>query len=633
MVTDRGQIKIMDFGLAKVRGGGQFTKVGTTLGTAAYMSPEQAQGIETDHRTDIWAFGVVLYEILTGKMPFQGDYEQAVIYAILNEEPDFPEEIPANLQPILQKALAKDLNERYQKVGEVLADLKSSDAEQTSVVSKPVGAGFKPAPTKKLGILVGGFAILILVAALVFFQNRSQPIDSLAVLPLDNLSGDPAQEYFSDGMTEALITDLSKIRALKVISRTSVMQFKNSTRPLPEIARELGVDAVIDGSVMRDGDNVRINVSLIEAATDRNLWADSYQRNLTDIFSLQRDIARTIAAQIKITLTPGEQQQLQNTEKIDPAAYEAYLKGTHHVIQYNTSDLLKSLDYFSQAVEIEPNFALGHVGIVRACVGLIDIGGLPFSELYPNGKSALEKALQLDNSLAEAYSAQGRFKHTAEWDWIGAERAFRKSLELNPNLAITYYDYAISLTTMDRREEALIMISKARSLDPLNVQINNDVAWINYYARRYDEAIRKYQNNLEMYPDFIMSHRELGWVYAEKSMFEEAIQSVQRAIALERSAYNLAQLAIVYAIAGQKDEAYAILNELLSTRQTEHLAATEFVWIYTALGDFDQVFRWLERSYQEHSGWPFDIKANPMAEPLRSDPRYAPFLRKMGLEP
>ena len=632
MVTDKGQVKIMDFGLAKVRGGAQVTKMGTTLGTAAYMSPEQAQGLKTDHRTDIWAFGVVLYEMLTGRMPFPGDYEQAVIYSILNEEPEFPEEISANLQQILQKALSKDLNDRYQNIGEVLANLESSDAGKTSGVAKSLGANrHSPLQNKRI-FLYGGIILLILLAGLIFFQNRSQPIDSLAVLPLDNLSGDPAQEYFSDGMTEALITYLSKISALKVISRTSVMQFKDSKKTLPEIARELGVKAVIEGSVMRDGDRVRITAQLIEAESDRHLWADSYERNLTDIFALQRDIAQAIAAQVKVTLTPGEQQQLQDAQPIDPRAYEAYLKGIHHVIRYNTSDLLKSLGYFSQAVEIEPDFALGYVGIVRACMGLMDQGGPPFSELYPKAKSALEKALQLDNSLGETHSVQGKFRQIAEWDFTGAERAFRKSLELNPNLGTTYQDYAIFLVTMERREEALTMITKARSLDPLSPFINNDVAWVHYYARRYDEAIREYQNNLETHPDFIMSHRELSWVYAQKSMFGEAIQSIQRAIALERSSLDLSYLAQIYAMAGKKEEAHEILNKLLSTR-TEYLPAFEIAGIYIALGDFDEAFRWLEISYQEHSGDLIYIKATPDFEPLRSDPRYAPFLRKMGLEP
>jgi len=630
MVTEKGQVKIMDFGLAKVRGSALLTQVGTTLGTAAYMSPEQARGEEVDQRSDIWAFGVVLYEMLTGKMPFPGDYEQAVIYAILNEDPEYPDDLPVNSKAILEKALAKNVAKRYQHTGELLAELSAVEINAKPGQSETTARHLRP---QSLIYLLAGFLILIMA---VWFLRPSgaekQTIDSIAVLPLDNLSGDPAQDYFSDGMTEALIADLAKISALKVISRTSVMQYKDARKPLPEIARELGVKAVIEGSVMRAGDRVRITAQLIEAETDRHLWADSYERNLADVFALQRDIAQAIAAQVRATLTPGEQKQLQDVKQIDPAAYEAYLKGVYHDTKYNPSDFLKSLEYFSIAVEKEPEFALGYVGIVRACTGLMDIGGLPFSELYPKAKSALDKALQIDDSLAEVYGIQGRFKHIAEWDWAGAEKAFRKSLQLNPNVADTYFDYASFLISMDRGDEALAMINKARTLDPLSAGTNNDVGWINYCVRRYDEAIREYRNNLEMYPDFIMSHRELGPVYAQKSMFTESIQSVQRAVELERSALNLAYLALVYARAGQKDEAFKILEELLSAREIEQAGPYDIAMIHTALGDIDEAFKWLEKSYQEHSGWPFFIKVEPMADPLRSDPRYGPFLRRMGLD-
>jgi len=633
MVTDKGQIKIMDFGLAKMRGGAQFTKIGTTLGTAAYMSPEQARGEEVDHRTDIWAFGVVLYEMLTGELPFKGDYEQAVLYTILNEQPEYPDDLPVNLKPILEKALAKNSAQRYQHIGELLADLNSAAINAKPGKSKATTVHRRP---QTLIYLLAGTGLLSLILAVWLFRSTSpekQTIDSIAVLPLANLSGDPAQDYFSDGMTEALIADLSKISALKVISRTSVMQYKDAKKPLPEIARELGVKAIIEGSVMRDGERVRITAQLIEAETDRHLWAKSYERNLANIFALQRDIAQAIAAQVRATLTPGEQRQLQDVKQIDPAAYEAYLKGVYHDTKYNPSDFLKSLDYFSIAVEKEPGFALGYVGIVRASTGLMDLGGRPFSELYPIAKSALDKALRIGDSRAEVYGSQGRFKHIAEWDWAGAEKAFRKSLELNPNLSNIYFDYASFLISMDRRDESLGMIKKARSLDPLNAGINNDVGWINYCLRRYDEAIREYRNNLEMYPNFVMSHRELGWVYAKKSMFAKAIQSVQRAVELEHSSYNLAQLAIVYALAGQRDKTFKILDELLSGQDTEQIAAYEFAMIYSALGDVDDAFKWLEKSYREHSGWPFLIKADPIADPLHSDPRYGPFMKRMGLEP
>jgi serine/threonine-protein kinase len=633
MVTENGKVKIMDFGLARIGGGAQLTKDHSTLGTTAYMSPEQARGAKVDHRTDIWAFGVVLYEMLTGQLPFRGEYEQAVVYSIMNEEPEYPSDLPASLKTILERALAKDSAQRFQHVGELLANLGPVKINAEPDHSKTTAVHRRP---RSLIYLLGGAGLLLLILAVWFLRptGPTEPtIDSIAVLPLANLSGDPAQEYFSDGMTEALITDLSKISALKVISRTSVMQYKNAQKPLPEIAHELGVQAIIAGSVMRDGDRVRITAQLTEAETDHTLWARSYERDLADVFALQRDIARAIAAQVRVTLKPGEAQQLQEGKSIDPAAYEAYLKGVYHDVQYNPSDFLKSLDYFTLAVEKEPEFTLGYLGIVRASTGLMDLGGRPFSELYPLAKSALDKALQLGESRAEVYGIEGRFKHIAEWDWAGAEAAFRRSLELNPNLSTTYFDYASFLISMDRRDEALSMIKKARSLDPLNAGTNNDVGWISYCVRRYDDAIREYRNNLEMYPDFVMSHRELSWVYAKAGRFPEALASVRRAVALERSAYNLAQLVIVQALAGHRKDALQTLAEVYAVQQTEQLAAYEFAMIYTALEDYDAAFEWLEKAYQEHSGWPFLIKVDPLAEALHSDPRYGPFMKRMGLEP
>ncbi len=633
MVTDDGQVKIMDFGLAKVRGGAQVTKAGTTLGTAAYMSPEQARGEDADHRSDIWAFGVVLYEMLTGRFPFGGDYEQAVMYSIMNEEPDYPDEIPAHLKEVLQKALAKNLNDRYQHINELLADLKATVKDEKPDESKTGVVKNRP---QNLVYLLAGAGLLVLILAAVFlwpFGSEKQTIQSLAVLPLDNLSGDPAQDYFSDGMTEALITHLSKISALKVISRTSVMQFKNSTKSLPEIAGELGVDAVIDGSVMRAGDQIRITAQLIEAATDRNLWADSYERNLTDVFALQRDIAQTIAEHIRVTLTPDEQKEFEVANEIDPEAYEAYLKGIYHDSKHKPSDFLKGLEYFTLAVEIEPEFTLAYLGIVTACTGMMDIGPLSFNELYPKAKAAMDKAFMLDNALAEVYGTQGRFKHMAEWDWDGAEMAFKKSLELNPSVSKTYYDYAFFLVSMGREDEAMSMLTKARTLDPLSPDINSDMGWFHFLFRRYEDAIREYHYNLDMYPDYEMSIRELGWAYAKNSMYVEAIQFALKAVALERSVYNLLQLGIVYAISGQPDEAYKLTDEIMAAQKSQQLPYYELSLLYGNLGDLDEAYKWLEKAYEEHTGWPFFIKFDPLADPLREDPRYASFIKRFGFEP
>ena len=351
----------------KVRGGALVTKVGTTLGTAAYMSPEQARGEEADHRSDIWSFGVVLYEMLTGKLPFGGDYEQAVTYAIMNEEPELPDEIPSNLKSILGKALEKDAAKRYQHVDEFLSDLQLAEKGEVSV---RVETGSKAPQPRKLIYLYASiaFAAVALTAVAFFgpFRPDSQTIDSIAVLPLENLSGDPTQDYFADGMTEALIMNLSKIRNLKVLSRTSVMQYKQTKKTLPEIADELGVKAVIEGSVIREGDQVRITAQLIEAETEKHLWADSYDRNLTNILSLQSEIALAIAGQIKVVLSPEEQQRLAAVEAIDPKAHENFLKGQHHLRRDTETDLLKSIEYFNRAINLAPTYAVAHAELANA---------------------------------------------------------------------------------------------------------------------------------------------------------------------------------------------------------------------------------------------------------------------------
>ncbi len=635
MITDEDQVKIMDFGLAKVRGGTQVTKAGTTLGTAAYMSPEQARGEEADHRSDIWSFGVVLYEMLTGKLPFGGDYEQAVMYAIMNEEPEVPSEIPANLKPILGKALKKDAAKRYQHVDELLSDLQLAEKGEVSV---RVETGSKAPQPRKLIYLYASiaFAAVALTAVAFFgpFRPDSQTIDSIAVLPLENLSGDATQDYFADGMTEALIMNLSKIRNLKVISRTSVMQYKQTKKTLPEIADELGVKAVIEGSVIREGDQVRITAQLIEAETEKHLWADSYDRNLTNILSLQSEIALAIAGQIKVVLSPAEKKRLTAAQAVDPKAHENYLKGLQHLHKDTEVDLLQSIDYFSRAIELAPTYAIAHAELANAYQRLAGNTYKARDEAYPRALAAVKRALELEPELNEAHLALARIKFILEWDWDGAEKAFLKVLEQNPNSAKGHERYAIFLVLMGRFEESTREILMARELDPLSAWTNNNVGWVYYFQRRYEEALVEYQKTIEMFPGFIWAYREQAMVYMCLGKPDKAILSADKAVSIsDDDPYNLVVLGLIYALAGERERAEEILHQLLQRAKSKPIPQPEFSLIFAALGDLDRAFDHLEQAYETRNGWLFQIKVDPIADHLRSDPRYATLLRKMGLEP
>jgi len=573
--------------------------------------------------------------MLTGKFPFGGDYEQAVIYAILNEEPEFPADFPQNLKLILEKALEKDSTKRYQQVEELLSDLKLI-AKGEELVQIRSGSKTKH-PEKQVFPYVGIAIVAVVLAAVAFFWPfgaNNQTIDSIAVLPLENLSGDPSQDYFADGMTEALIMDLSKINNIKVISRTSVMQYKDIKKPLPQIADELGVKAVIEGSVIREGDRVRISAQLIEAKTDKRLWGESYDRNLTNILSLQREIALAIASQIKVVLSPEEKKRLTTTEIVDPQAHENYLKGLHHLRKDTETDLLRSIEYFQHAIELAPSYALSHVGLADAYQRLSGNGYIATEEGYPKALASVERALELEPELNEARLALARIKFILEWDWEGAEREFLKVLEQNPNSAKGHERYAIYLTMMGRFEESVPHILLARELDPLSEWINNNVGWIYFFQRKYAQSLDEYKKTLEMYPNFNMSHREISAVYAVTGKSEQAIESAKTAVSLsDDDPLSTTYLAMIYAMSGEREMAEAIIQQMLERSKIKAIPLYKLAMTYHFLGNNDMAFQYLEQSYKEKSGWAFSIKVDPVADKLRLDPRYEPFVRKMGLEP
>ncbi len=644
MVTPKGQAKIMDFGLAKSPGRTLVTQDGTTLGTVAYMSPEQAGGRQADARSDIWSLGAVLYEMIAGRRPFKGDYEPAALYSILNQVQEpltaLRTGVPMELERVVDKALSKDPAERYQHADELLVDLRSvASALKSGKIE--AGAAAEPGSSRKrVSLYAGGLAVLaVLVLGFVvldklgLFSRSAEAIDSIAVLPLENMSGDPEQEYFADGMTDALIADLAKISALRVISRTSAMQYKGSEKSLPEIARELNVDAIVEGSVVRSGDRVRVTAQLIHAPADRHLWAESYEREIRDVLDLQGELARAIAEEIRIELSPGEQARLADARQVDPEAYQLYLKGRYHWNRRTEEGMRKGLDYFRRAIEIDPEYAPAYCGFSDSYNVMAFFGYVPWAEAFQKSGVAAFKALEIDEALAEAHTSVATMLHNHYWDWPEEERRFRRAIELNPSYVTAHHWLALYLMVMGRFDEAFAEASKAQRLDPLSVMVNVDAGYIYYCAHRYDEAIEEYLKMADMYPDFQTVHAYLAVAYAKKGMYEEAGVELRSApTPSEGEPLALAYFGCAYALLGMRDEAREILEELRERVERKGIAPFFFAIVHAGLGEEDRTIEWLQRACEERAFLP-ELARDPVLDIVREDPRFIELLKTMGLPP
>jgi TolB-like protein/Tfp pilus assembly protein PilF len=481
---------------------------GTEMGTVTYMSPEQARGEKVDHRTDIWSLGVVLYEMLTGQLPFRGEHEQAIVYSILKEKPepitDLKADIPVSIVEVVGKALEKDPRKRYQQAEYLLEDLKLISA---GIVQEEIKARLRKEKLRrrKRAILFTGTAVLIIIMAVValsLFTARGEAIDSIAVLPLKNLTGDAEQEYFVDVITDELIGKLAQISGLRrVISRTTVMKYKGVEKPLPEIARELNVDAVVEGTVYQIGENVRIRLQLIDALPEeQSLWADTYDRPMTDVLVMYSEMARAIAGKIQVKLTAEETTRFASARQVNPEAYEAYTQGRLHWYKLTPQDLGTALQYFESALEIDSNYALAHVGVALVWVGRNQRNLAPRDQAVSLANAAADKALELDNTLAEAHYALALIRAWSEWDWEGAETAFQRANELNPNFPDVHAYYSQFLSHMGCSDKALLHIERAIELDPLNALFHGLYGNVLLYQRRYDDAIAAANTALALDP-------------------------------------------------------------------------------------------------------------------------------------
>ncbi len=660
MVTKDGFAKILDFGLAKVTQrkpdgpplsgvptATAATEPGVALGTIGYMSPEQVRGLPVDSRSDIFSFGAILYELLTGRRAFRGVSPADTLSAILKEEP--PElsrggaEFPPALGRVVRRCLEKNREERFESARDLAFALR--EAANLSTPSAESGAPSRPParrlPTWPLALLgAAGLLAAFLIGNSRGLRGRLWPganaarIDSIAVLPLANLSGDPQQEYFADGMTEELISDLAKISALRVTSRTTVMRYKSSSKSLPEIARELGVDAVVEGSVTRAGSQVKITAQLIDAVNDRHLWADSFQRELKDVLALQGEVARAIAGEIGVRLTPQERSRLTDRKAVNPEAYELYLKGQYHLFRRSAADALKSLEYFQQAAQKQPDYALAYAAIAEAyetAAGSVQ-GALPPREAFPSAKAAAMRAVELDPTLGEAYASLAWSSFVFDRDWKTAENQFQRALQLDTNYPIAHENYAMFLTRMGRFEEATREITRAQELDPASVSVNTMMGIVLSLGRRYDEAIPRLRRVLKVDPNFVRARFGLGLALIQKRQYDEAIAELQKGVALSGGgAAQLAALGYAYAVANRRAEALAIVETLEQRSRERYVPPAMVAGVLSSLGERDQALAWLEKALEERDPWITSLKVEPMYDALRSDPRFVDLLRRVGL--
>jgi TolB-like protein/DNA-binding winged helix-turn-helix (wHTH) protein/Flp pilus assembly protein TadD len=578
-----------------------------------------------------------------------GDFDQALNIAVGKlrsalgdsaENPRFIETLPKRGYRFIADVSVINIDGHPRKQPEAVAANLRGPERKTESGDNLQGAGVTVAPKHRLLptrlVIVGLALVLILLILSVWLSHSrgsaSTGIRSIAVLPLENLSGDATQNYFADGMTDELITDLAQIRALRVISRTSVMAYKGAGKPLPQIARELNVDAVVEGSVLRSGDQVRITAQLIEASTDKHLWSQSYEGELRDTLALQNRVANAIADQIRINLTPQEQAALKSAKAVNPEAYESYLKGRYFWNKRTADGLKAALAYFKQAIEEDPQYAQAYSGLADtyALLGDWQYAVMTPKEAFPKAKAAAIKALELNSTLGEAHNSLAFVLDGFDWDFEAAGKEFRRAIELNPGYATAHHWYAWHLSLLGRFDEAIAEMKKAESLDPLSLIINADLAELLGLAHSYEESIRQSRKTIEMDPNFALAHNQLAQVYLQKHMYNEAVAELKKAVELSgNSPTCIANLARAYVASGNRGEAVKLLDDLKKRSNPGYSNASEIAMIYASLGDTDQAMNWLEKGYEERFNP--GVLLRPGFDSLRSDSRFQSLIHRIGL--
>jgi len=643
MITGDSQLKILDFGLATLGGQTGASKEGITVGTSPYMSPEQIQGGTVDHRTDVWSLGVVLYQMLTGSIPFKGDHESAVFYSVIHVDPptvsNHRETMPDELNRIVLKALTKNPDERYQSVDDMLADLESVKIELLG--SK---AAFTPAPSvlPRPGRKLMYIGVPVVLALIVFgwWQTRETPREgtnaSIAVLPLVNLAANNENDFFVDGLTEELIIQLAQIKSLKVISRTSVMRYKNSEEPLTEIARQLDVSTILEGSVMWAEEEVRISVQLIDGVNEGHIWAESYVSDVSDVLTLQRRVAKDVADQARVELTARDKERLSETPVVNAEAYELYLMGRFHWNQRTATGLEQAMDYYRRAIAVDPDYGLAYAGLAETQILKATwIEGARPEDVYPAARDMALRALEIDPDLSAAHTVLGAVAHEYDWDWELAEKELLRAIELNPNYATAHQWYSELLATLGRLDESVQEAKAAQVLDPFSSIINCIVSYfqvLNGETEAGFTGLDRVQETDPLYPPLHMiRHFCYDWIGDE----ERSVETWTRY--QELTAITPTQKENARALRGARDggdlaEYYREVTEQMTRLYEESYAPPAYIAGFFAIaGEPDSAMAWLERGYREHGTLMYSIPRDGRLKVMRDDPRFVDLLKRMNL--
>ncbi len=659
MVNTKNQIKVMDFGLAKLKGSSKLTRTSSTVGTLAYMAPEQLQGGNIDARSDIFSFGVVVFELLTGRMPFPGEHEAAIMYSIMNGTPEpinkYRKDISPEIERIVHRALEKDPEDRYQHVDDMVSEFRRVQKqsarvsrasltgmkipEQSSIETPSVGTtGSITTGRKRNPLFVAGGVSLLVIAAVVIgylnFFSSHQAIDSLAVLPFANAGADTNTEYLSDGITESLINGLSQLSNLTVMSRSSVFRYKGKDIDPQKVGKDLGVKAILTGSVTQRGDNLLISTELVNVANNSHIWGEQYNEKLSDIISIQEEISKEISDKLRVKLAGDEEKKLEKRSTENTEAYQLYLKGRFYWNKRKADDLYKAIEYFNQAIEKDSNYALAYGGLAATYVLLPEYASVPAKSILPKAEATAKKASELDPYFAEPHAVLGLIKGNYLFDLMGAEEEFKKAIEINPKYPTVYHWFSICLRSQGKYEEGLAEIRRAEELDPLSPVINLNVAEALDLVNRRDEAIDHLKKAIEMEPNYPGAHQGLGLFYEENHQYDDALKEFEtaRRILGSENPNGLGMYGFVLAEAGKKGEAAKILEQLQTLSKQGSPQALQIAAVYLGLGERNLALDWLDKAYDERDAGVVLLKVYSVWDNLRSEPRFIALLKKIGLE-